>query len=56
MASRQLHIEIDIIGRPHFLRLVEFLAEVEQLADERVDLELRELIEDARADLRNLES
>ena len=35
-------------------RLTEFAADVNQLADERIDLELRELIDARRADLIHL--
>lgn len=50
MASH-LHVEITATEMPHFRRLVEFVEQVEQLADERCDLELQDLVEAVRDDL-----
>lgn len=44
-------INFSVTEMPHFRRLVNFMVDVEQLADERCDLELHDLVEEARDDL-----
>jgi hypothetical protein len=51
MASREIRAVVDLIGKPQFARLVEFLNEVEDYARLTADDELREKVARARDDL-----
>jgi hypothetical protein len=51
MASRELKVQIDIIGRPEYARLVEFLAAVDRHADAACDVDLQALVRETLDDL-----
>ena len=51
MAKRELYVEIDLIGKPQYRRLVEFLVAVEDYARVTADEDLSELAQTARDDL-----
>lgn len=47
----QSHVTISMTEIPHFARLVRFLTDVDDYAHREVDLELKDLVEDCRAEL-----
>jgi len=51
MASREIHVEISITETPQFRRLIDFIHDVEDYADEIEDVDLAEIIDRLRADL-----
>jgi hypothetical protein len=51
MASRELKIQVDLVGRPQYRRLVEFLRTVEDYARVCADEDLKRLVDEARDDL-----
>jgi hypothetical protein len=56
MASREIKVQIDIIGKPQFRRLVEFVRAVEDYARICADEDLMALVESARDDLPGMQS
>ena len=51
---RTTMVPVPIADTAQMRRLIEFASDVTQLADERIDLDLRELIDGLHADLLNL--
>lgn len=51
MATEPRTLTFSLTQTRHFRRLVDFLSDVERIADERCDLELREAVEACRDDL-----
>lgn len=47
-------LSVSITETLHYQRLVDFVAEVEELADQRGDDDLRRLVDDLRGDLGSL--
>jgi hypothetical protein len=51
MASREIKVQVDIIGRPQFQRLVEFMRAIEDYARVCADEDLQAIVNETRDDL-----